>query len=166
MSAKQAGSPHGAYCWCGGALASGKASGDSANPPFYLRWDRILSITGWSSIQWSDVSAMTFTELRQWVQGTDCLDGAAFRQKAPWNRVRLSLGLGINDASFAMTAPAHPCAHGIPYFLYIISSGSNMKCMDVRMPSSAWMRENGHMCCAIPKAFTRFMGQAFTVGCL
>jgi hypothetical protein len=57
--------------------------------------------------------------------------------------------LGTSDASFAMK-----------------SCGSNMKCMDVRMPSSAWMHENGHMCRAIPKAFTTFMGQAFTVGCL
>ena len=74
--------------------------------------------------------------------------------------------MGTIDAKFAMTAPAHPCAHGIPYFLYIIFGDSNMKCMDIRMPSSAWMRENVRMCRAIPKAFTRFMGQAFTVGCL
>jgi hypothetical protein len=57
--------------------------------------------------------------------------------ETPLNRVRLTLGLGTSDASFAMK-----------------SSRSNKvdtfrKCMDVGMPSSAWMRENGHMCRAI-----------------
>ena len=61
MPAKQAGSPHGAYCWWGGALASGKASGDSGHPSFFLRWYRILLITGWFSIQRPDVSAMALT---------------------------------------------------------------------------------------------------------
>jgi len=42
-----------------------------------------------------------------------------------WKRVRLTLGLGTSATSLTMAAHAHPCARGIPYILYIKSSGSN-----------------------------------------
>jgi len=47
----------------------------------------------------------------------------------PWKRVRLTLGFGTRETSLAMAVPAHPCAHGIPYILYIKSNGSKMTCV-------------------------------------
>ena len=52
-----------------------------------------------------------------------------FGANTPWKRVRLTSGLGTNAASLEIAAPAHPCARGIPYILYIKSSGSNMTCV-------------------------------------
>ena len=61
--------------------------------------------------------------------GVTCTRCLLFGAKTPWKRVRLTLGLGTNATSLEMAVPAHPCAHGIPYILYIISSGSNMTCV-------------------------------------
>ena len=58
--------------------------------------------------------------------GVTCTRYLLFGAKTPRKRVRLTLGLGTNATSLEMAVPAHPCAHGIPYILYIISSGSNM----------------------------------------
>jgi hypothetical protein len=44
----------------------------------------------------------------------------------PWKRVRWTLGLGTKATSLETVAPAHPCAHDIPFVLNIKSSGSNI----------------------------------------
>jgi hypothetical protein len=61
---------------------------------------------------------------------TPCGRTVQLPSPALWKRVRLSRGLGTNATRRAMAAPAHPCARGIQYILYIKSSGSSTTWVD------------------------------------
>ena len=96
-------SPKGAYSWwCAQVMAAWRSAG-----------------------VWSPSSDRGFLTLPR-LAGVTCARCLLLGAKTPWKRVRLTLGLGTKATSLEMAAPAHPCARGIPYILYIISSGSKM----------------------------------------
>ena len=92
---------------CGGALASGRASGGSGSPFFFSRWDRILSITRWSSIQ-----AMTLTDPPQWVQVSTSMLNTLFNR---WAQVFAMDGI---YAGFAGAKTGHGCSSFIRSFVF------------------------------------------------